>query len=284
MSGPPVAPWPTLARIVTNKPATNAPAAAPPPERPRLHTNSQTLSLSFESSLIQSCMRLDNPDDLVLDYTRAMMGFLLLNPRPASILMIGLGGGAMLKYLHRHLPDADLTTVEINPSVIDMRQDFHIPPDSPRLRILCADGASFLQSPPCRYDLILVDGFTGAGLPPALCSASFYKRCKAALTEQGLLVANVQADTRATADILQRLGKVFPAGLITAASDEGGNEIAFAGSPTLLSQASTGFEAAWAALPAVHQATLAVVSTRMQGALLKRSRLPAATKAGTPTP
>jgi hypothetical protein len=84
--------------------------------------------------------------------------------------------------------------------------------------------------------------------------------------------------------ILQRLGKVFPAGLITAASDEGGNEIAFAGSPTLLSQASTGFEAAWAALPAVHQATLAVVSTRMQGALLKRSRLPAATKAGTPTP
>ena len=91
-------------------------------EQAKLHQNSQTLSLSFESSLIQSCMRLADPDELVLDYTRAMMGFLLFNPAPRSVLMIGLGGGALHKYIHKHLPETDLTTVEINPGVIELRQ------------------------------------------------------------------------------------------------------------------------------------------------------------------
>lgn len=255
-------PWPTLARIVN----------APLPERPRLHTNSQTLSLSFESSLIQSCMRRDAPDDLVLDYTRAMMGFLLFQPQPASVLMIGLGGGSMLKYLHRHLPEADLTAVEINPDVIDMRQDFHIPPDSERLRIVCADGAAFVRQPPRRYDLILVDGFTGEGLPDALCSPAFYRHCRAALTDEGMLVANVQADTQQTRDVLARIGKAFSGGMISAESDEGGNEIAFAAQPEVLSRAMPGFDTAWDRLAPVHQATLAVVSTRIQGALMRRQR------------
>ena len=91
------------------------------PDQPRLHTNSQTVTLSFEGTLIQSCMRVADPDDLVLDYTRTMMGALLFNPKPRRVLMIGLGGGSMLKYLHRHVPEADLTVVEISQSVIDLR-------------------------------------------------------------------------------------------------------------------------------------------------------------------
>lgn len=247
-----------------------------PPERPRLHTNSQTLSLSFESSLIQSCMRLDAPEELVLDYTRSMMGALLFVPHPASVLMIGLGGGSMLKYLHRHVPEADLTAVEINQGVIDMRQDFHIPPDSARLRIVCADGAKFIRQAPHRYDLILVDGFTGEGLPEALCSNAFFKHARAALTEQGMVVANVQADTQQTKNVLARIGKVFPGGMISVESDEGGNEIVFAAAEPVLSQAMTGFDAIWENLAAHHQATLAVASTRIQGALTRRHRsLPA---------
>lgn len=249
---------PTLAAAVT--------------ESPRLHTNRQTVSLSFETSLIQSCMRLEAPDELVLDYTRSMMGFLLLAPTPGSVLMIGLGGGSMLKYLHRHLPEADLTAVEINPGVIGLRQDFHIPPDSERLRIVCADGAQFVAHPPRTYDLILVDGFTGDGLPEALCSRRFYTQCRQALTPQGLLVANVQADTDETRQILKRLDQAFEGALIAIESTEGGNGIAFAGSHPTFSQALAGFEACWTGLPAVHQDTLAACSTRLQGALMKMRR------------
>ena len=190
-------------------------------EQAKLHQNSQTLSLSFESSLIQSCMRLADPDELVLDYTRAMMGFLLFNPAPRSVLMIGLGGGALHKYIHKHLPETDLTTVEINPGVIELRQDFCIPPDDERSRIVCADGAAFLAKPTHQFDVILVDGFTGDGIPDALCSPGFYRRVKAALTPQGVMVANVQADTEQTRDIMKRVGRVFDGATLWGAETAG---------------------------------------------------------------
>lgn len=244
----------------------------PQPETPRLHQNSQTISLSFETTLIQSCMRLDDPHDLVLDYTRAMMGFLLLKPTPASILMIGLGGGSMLKYLRRHLPLADITAVELNQGVIDLRQDFHIPPDDDRLRIVCADGATFLARPPRVYDVILVDGFTGQGMPEGLCSKAFYQHGQKALAPEGLIVANVQADTEHTRQITRRLAKIFGGQVALVESEEGGNVIATAGAQITLERGAAEFEARWAALPAAHQETLAASSTRLHRALLKVRR------------
>ena len=247
-------------------------------DAPRLHTNSQTLSLSFTSSLIQSSMRLDAPDELLLDYTRAMMGCLLLNPAPRRVLMIGLGGGSMLKYLHRHLPDATFTVVEISQAVIDLRGDFLIPPDSERLRTVCDDGARFIRefaralvqpAPPARFDLILVDGFDGAGLPPALSSRRFYEDCRAALSEDGVLVANVQADTARSREIRQRLSRAFDGAVASVESDEGGNEVMTAATRPVLAQCGADFEARWAALAPVHQTTLAATSTRLQRALAK---------------
>jgi len=236
---------------------------------PRLHQNSQTVTLSFEGTLIQSCMRLADPDDLVLDYTRTMMGALLFNPRPAHVLMIGLGGGSLVKYLHRHVPEADVTVVEISQSVIDLRDAFHVPPDDARLHTVCADGAKFMAHPPHAYDLILVDGFTGAGIAEALCSRSFYLNCRKALTPEGLLVANVQADTEQTREIGKRLFKAFGGSMISVLSDEGGNDIVTAGPRHLFEQGRADFEGHWAALSEAHQATLGVTSSRIQRALIK---------------
>ena len=52
-------------------------------------------SLHIGGLAIQSAMRMSAPDQLELHYTRAMMAFLLFEPRPRDILMIGLGGGSM---------------------------------------------------------------------------------------------------------------------------------------------------------------------------------------------
>lgn len=239
------------------------------PGAPRLHQNSQTMTLSFDSTLIQSCMRLAAPQELVLDYTRTMMGALLFNPSPTAVLMIGLGGGSMLKYLHQHVTGADLTAVEISQGVIDLRHEFHIPPDSDRLRIVCADGAQFVRTPPRTYDLILVDGFTGQGIAEDLCSRSFYSHCRKALTPDGLLVANVQADTALATQIVKRITKAFDGNCISVPSDEGGNDIVTAGPQHLFKQCRSTFETHWNRLERVHQATLAVASCRIHGALVR---------------
>ena len=69
-------------------------------------------ALHFSLSEIQSRMRMDDPDGLDLAYTQRMMGFLLWQPRPASIALIGLGGGSLVKFCHRHLPDSTLQVAE----------------------------------------------------------------------------------------------------------------------------------------------------------------------------
>ena len=73
---------------------------------------------------IQSEMRIDNPSALVSEYTRKMMAFLLFRPRPRHVLMIGLGGGSLLKYCHRHLPTTRFTAIEIDANVISLRSHF----------------------------------------------------------------------------------------------------------------------------------------------------------------
>ena len=78
-------------------------------------------SLHIGSDTVQSAMRISAPNDLELSYTRSMMGFLLFNEKPQTVLMIGLGGGSLAKFCHRHLPRTRLTVVEVDPDVIALR-------------------------------------------------------------------------------------------------------------------------------------------------------------------
>src|SRR6185369_6747562 len=100
----------------------------------------------------QSSMLDDRPDELQVDYTRTMMGFLLLEPEPREIAMIGLGGGSLAKFCHRHLRSARITAVENNPGVIALRNEFAIPADDERLSVVAEDGAAFVRERAGRFD------------------------------------------------------------------------------------------------------------------------------------
>ena len=105
------------------------------------------LYLYFDARGVQSTMLRRDPYALALGYTRTMMGFLLFQPFPRRISMIGLGGGSLAKYCYRHLPDTTITAVEINPDVIALRDQFHVPRDDERFRVVCADGAQYVSGP-----------------------------------------------------------------------------------------------------------------------------------------
>ncbi|CAH0355695.1 fused MFS/spermidine synthase [Aquabacterium sp. CECT 9606] len=239
-------------------------------QSPSLHKNRQTLSLSLDSPLLQSCMRRDDPTALILDYTRAMMGFLPFNPSPRSILMIGLGGGSVPKYCHQHLPDTDITTVEISAEVIALRDEFMIPADSERFRVICADGAAFVAQATQCHDVLMVDGFTGEGQPEALCSRAFYDACRAALTDEGLLVVNLHAEMPRCGELTQRIERCFGGHAVSVATDDGDNRVVLAGSGTALARTARAFEQCWASLSPAHQKTLGACSTRIERALIKR--------------
>ena len=102
-------------------------------------------SLHIGSDTVQSSMRIARPNDLELSYTRSMMAFLLFVPPPRKMLMIGLGGGSLAKFVYHRLPETVTTVVEVSPRVLAIaRQYFNVPADDARFSVLIADGASYL--------------------------------------------------------------------------------------------------------------------------------------------
>ena len=115
--------------------------------------------LYFNVRLMQSEMLLRTPNSLELRYTQKMMAALLFQPRPRRIVLIGLGGGSLLKFCHQRLPGAHFTAVELDANVIAWREAFLVPPDGPRLAVIEGDGAAFVAQAEKGIDLLLVDAF-----------------------------------------------------------------------------------------------------------------------------
>lgn len=196
-------------------------------QAPFITQDGDTRSLFFTHGELQSSMRLDRPDRLEVDYTRTMMGFLMLQQRPREIAMIGLGGGSLLKFCRRHLPAARITVVENNPGVVALRREFGIPDDDARLSVRTDDGAVFVRTA-TGLDVLLVDGFDQTGQPPALCSQAFYDDCFKALAPGGVLVVNLHFDHPEFDLYVERIARSFKGNAMQALSAEKGNCIVFA--------------------------------------------------------
>lgn len=159
--------------------------------RPILRRHRGTLELQFVRGVSQSQMALRDPDRLLIDYTRTMLGALALVPVVERIGMVGLGGGSQAKYCHRNLPQARIEVVENNPHVLALRRRFRIPDDDARLQVTLGDGARFVAAAPGRFDVLLVDGYDETGIPAALSTQAFYDDCRAALAPGGAMATNL---------------------------------------------------------------------------------------------
>jgi spermidine synthase len=135
-------------------------------------------------------MLLNDPDALISQYTRKMMAFLLFNPNPRRIVMIGLGGGSLAKFCYRHLSRSQITVVEINEDVIAMRDEFCIPKDDDRFRVVHDDGARYVEQLAEQMDVLLIDAFDMDGIALSLANSDFYSSAARQLTENGMLVMN----------------------------------------------------------------------------------------------
>lgn len=193
-----------------------------------------TLSLLFGAFSVQSEMYIDRPYELALGYTQTMMGFLLFNPAPKRIGMIGLGGGSLAKFCHRHLPDTTIAVAEIDPNVIDLRDQFHIPDDCERFQVHCRDGADFVQETENEFDVLIIDGFDKNGQPPELCSDHFYRNCWQALAPDGIAIMNVVDDVGEAQVILDRINRAFNHAVIVVDALDSENQIVFACKGSLL--------------------------------------------------
>ena len=178
---------------------------------------------------VQSAMRLKDPDSLELEYTRAMMAFQLFRRDPRDIALIGLGGGSIAKFIHRNLPNSNLTALEINPEVVAAaRAYFMLPQDDERLSVITGDGAAFVHDNPDSQDVLLVDGFDAKRIVDALASAEFYRACKTMLRPGGVAVFNLWGSDEYYPRYFDRLSRAFGEHVLQLPAEKKGNIIVFA--------------------------------------------------------
>lgn len=185
-------------------------------------------SLHIGSDTVQSAMRIAAPNELELSYTRSMMGFLLFNENPRTVLMVGLGGGSVAKFIYHRMPATTLRVIEINERVLTVaRRYFAVPEDDARFEIIIGDGAEFVSRPQVCADLLMVDGYDGESLVESVSSLTFYRDCHERLNPRGMLVVNLWGGDREFNETLKRIEQAFPVGTLCLPAEKPGNVIVF---------------------------------------------------------
>lgn len=151
-------------------------------------------NLYLDDGVLQSCMLLADPNGLYLEYSQAMMCALLFRPEPAAVLLVGLGGGSLVKFLLEYCPAARIDVAEINPDVVRVAREFFLLPEDGRLQIRAAPGEVVVAerlAADDRYDLILVDAFDDHGPARSLLGGNFLGRCRKLLAANGVFAMNL---------------------------------------------------------------------------------------------
>ncbi len=177
--------------------------ATSPFSRIRVRQQGTRRSLAFVrergDEMVQTLMDLADPDTPTLAYTRGMAAPLLVVEAPQRMLLIGLGGGTMVRYLRARAPQVELDVVEIDPEVVRLAAEWFGVVAGPRLHIHTDDGARFITETPDRYDIVWLDAFLDpgrddtdvAGVPTELRARPLLEAARARLRPGGVAAFNI---------------------------------------------------------------------------------------------
>jgi spermidine synthase len=140
----------------------------------------------------QSVVDPRDPDHLELAYTRLALAGVAVVPAPRRILLAGLGGGSLPRFLHRNFPEARIEVVEINPQVLEVATQYLGFTRDARLIVHIADARDFIaRAPAGAYELIVLDAFADTTVPPHLATLEFLGAVRHALAPSGVVVSNL---------------------------------------------------------------------------------------------
>jgi len=158
----------------------------------RLHVtdNDGVRLLRFERNH-QSSMRLDDPFETDIEYVGYLHLTLAVHPAPQRALVIGLGGGSLVKRMWRDYAPLHIDAVEIDEDVADIAREFFELPDDPRIRVIVRDGRDYIDACEDVYDIIIIDAFNDDHIPRPLATEEFLRACRDCLTPDGVIAYNI---------------------------------------------------------------------------------------------
>jgi spermidine synthase len=183
-----------------------------PFSRIRVRRDGDVRALAFVrdngQEVIQSRVNLAAPHTLVSPYARGMFASYLYQPHPRRVLIVGLGGGAMVRFLSHHEPQVRVDAVEIDPVVVRLAGEYFGVRSGGNVRVHIADAMKFVESAEPGYDLIFMDAFLrpssdtdATGVPSRLKTQAFLSSLKRTLAPGGLVAFNLNEHDQMADDI-----------------------------------------------------------------------------------
>ncbi|XP_037094499.1 LOW QUALITY PROTEIN: eEF1A lysine and N-terminal methyltransferase-like, partial [Pollicipes pollicipes] len=122
--------------------------------------------------------------------------------RPARLLLVGLGGGGLARFLHDKFSQAALDVVDIDPEMVAVARDWFDFAEDRRLTVHVADGLHFIRD--CKtqgrqysvimFDVDCKDPSLGMSCPPApFVEPDLLRDVRDCLCEDGVFVLNLVA-------------------------------------------------------------------------------------------
>jgi len=151
------------------------------------------LKMSFQWKgwyFYESAVNLVDGDDLPMLYAR-VVGLAAVYPQDIKrVLVLGLGGGAVPLYLARSLPDATVDSVEVDPGVIEDAKKYFGLRETERFHLIESDGRIYLNRHSEKYDIIVLDAFSGSYIPFHMMTKEFYQLVRDHLAPHGVVAIN----------------------------------------------------------------------------------------------
>lgn len=165
----------------------------------------------------QSSLDLTVPGRLRHAYARTLFASLLYRHPQERVLIVGLGGGGMVRFLERAFPETEVEAVEIDLVVVRLAADFFGTKAGAKTKIHTGDAFDFFTDSRGLYDAIYLDAFlrapeeTGLGeRTERLKTRDFLEKMRDHLVPGGVAAFNlVEADARTPGD-LAAIRSVFP--------------------------------------------------------------------------
>jgi spermidine synthase len=170
------------------------------------------LKMSFQWKgwyFYESAVNLVDGDDLPMLYAR-VVGLAAVYPQDIKrVLVLGLGGGAVPLYLARFLPDATVDSVEVDPGVIEAAKKYFGLRETERFHLIESDGRIYLNRHSEKYDIIVLDAFSGSYIPFHMMTKEFYQLVRDHLAPHGVVAINILPSVKLYDSNVRTLKLVF---------------------------------------------------------------------------
>jgi spermidine synthase len=119
------------------------------------------------------------------------------HPDPKRVLVVGGGDGGAIREIIKHPGVAEAVLAEIDRRVVEVSQEY-LPTiagalTNPRVTLAIGDGVEHVRQNKGQYDVILIDSTEPVGPAIGLFSREFYQDVFAALTPDGIMVAQSES-------------------------------------------------------------------------------------------